>query len=181
KFGMCCTPNCTGKACGDDGCGGSCGECSCGTLLLTWGVPGGTGNGELRRPGDAATDASGNIYVADADNHRIQKFDARGTFLTTWGASARGTGSSATPSAWRPTGAGTSTSRMRTTAAFRSSTRAAPSSWRGVVAAPLASRPTGPVTSTSRRTPASRSSPAREHGFPLVVATVGAPQVKPAR
>src|SRR5438093_1620316 len=87
KFGMCCTPNCTGKACGDDGCGGSCGECSCGTLLLTWGVPGGTGNGELRRPGDAATDASGNIYVADADNHRIQKFDASGTFLTAWGSS----------------------------------------------------------------------------------------------
>src|SRR5213595_1964367 len=92
KFGMCCTPNCTGKACGDDGCGGSCGECSCGTLLLTWGVPGGTGNGELRRPGDAATDASGNIYVADADNHRIQKFDASGTFLTTWGRDGTGNG-----------------------------------------------------------------------------------------
>jgi len=23
----CCTPNCIGKACGDDGCGGSCGPC----------------------------------------------------------------------------------------------------------------------------------------------------------
>ena len=29
KFGVCCTPDCTGKACGDDGCGGSCGECTC--------------------------------------------------------------------------------------------------------------------------------------------------------
>ena len=25
-----CTPNCAGKACGDDGCGGSCGTCSVG-------------------------------------------------------------------------------------------------------------------------------------------------------
>ena len=27
KFGVCCTPDCTGKECGDDGCGGSCGTC----------------------------------------------------------------------------------------------------------------------------------------------------------
>jgi hypothetical protein len=27
-FGICCTPNCTGKDCGDDGCGGSCGTCT---------------------------------------------------------------------------------------------------------------------------------------------------------
>src|SRR5439155_330525 len=98
KFGVCCTPNCTGKACGDDGCGGSCGECSCGTLLLTWGVPGGTGNGELRRPGDVATDASGNIYVADGPpNDRIQKFDANGTFLTTWGSFGSGNGQLSNP------------------------------------------------------------------------------------
>ena len=25
--GVCCTPNCTGKECGDDGCGGTCGSC----------------------------------------------------------------------------------------------------------------------------------------------------------
>ncbi len=29
KFGVCCTPDCTGNVCGDDGCGGSCGECTC--------------------------------------------------------------------------------------------------------------------------------------------------------
>jgi len=28
KFGVCCTPDCTGKECGDDGCGGSCGTCT---------------------------------------------------------------------------------------------------------------------------------------------------------
>src|SRR5438034_11556817 len=26
-FGVCCTPDCTGKECGDDGCVGSCGAC----------------------------------------------------------------------------------------------------------------------------------------------------------
>src|SRR2546427_6980035 len=28
RFGVCCTPDCTGKECGDDGCGGSCGICT---------------------------------------------------------------------------------------------------------------------------------------------------------
>ena len=28
KFGVCCTPDCTGKDCGDDECGGSCGTCT---------------------------------------------------------------------------------------------------------------------------------------------------------
>jgi DNA-binding beta-propeller fold protein YncE len=27
----------------------------------------------------------GYVYVADTDNHRIQKFDGNGTFITTWG------------------------------------------------------------------------------------------------
>ena len=31
-----------------------------------------------------ATDGSGNVYVADTGNHRIQKFDASGSFLTAW-------------------------------------------------------------------------------------------------
>jgi hypothetical protein len=30
--GECCTPNCTDKTCGDDGCGGSCGDCGAGTF-----------------------------------------------------------------------------------------------------------------------------------------------------
>ncbi len=36
-------------------------------------------------PGGIAVDKSGNIYVADTWNHRIQKFDPSGKFLTTWG------------------------------------------------------------------------------------------------
>src|SRR5262249_50702417 len=62
------------------------------TFLLKWGVPSGTGNGELISSTGVATDASGNVYVADTGNHRIQKFDASGTFLTTWGSSGSGNG-----------------------------------------------------------------------------------------
>ena len=45
-----------------------------------------------------ATDGSGNVYVADAGNHRIQKFDASGTFLTAWGSYGSGDGQFAYPS-----------------------------------------------------------------------------------
>ena len=31
--------------------------------------------------------ADGNIYVADAHNYRVQKFDSEGKFLATWGTS----------------------------------------------------------------------------------------------
>ena len=65
---------------------------ACGTFLLKWGVPSGTGNGELNQPFGVATDGSGNVYVADTFNHRIQKFDASGTFLTTWGSQGSGNG-----------------------------------------------------------------------------------------
>ncbi|MEA2574768.1 MAG: hypothetical protein QOH93_2066 [Chloroflexia bacterium] len=36
-------------------------------------------------PGGLAVDKTGNIYVADTWNHRIQKFDSEGHFLKTWG------------------------------------------------------------------------------------------------
>jgi uncharacterized repeat protein (TIGR01451 family) len=37
-------------------------------------------------------DNADNIYVADTYNHRIQKFDSSGNFLTTWGALGSGNG-----------------------------------------------------------------------------------------
>src|SRR5439155_1222870 len=55
----------------------------CGTFLLKWGVPS-RPYWDLIGPSGAATDGSGNVYVADALNYRIQKFDANGTFLTAW-------------------------------------------------------------------------------------------------
>jgi len=43
-----------------------------------------------------ATDGSGNVYVADAFNIRVQKFDASGAFLAAWG-SERAPGEFGTP------------------------------------------------------------------------------------
>jgi DNA-binding beta-propeller fold protein YncE len=45
----------------------------------------GSGDGELRNPLAVAVDAEDNIYVADTDNHRIQKFTRDGKFLARWG------------------------------------------------------------------------------------------------
>lgn len=38
------------------------------------------------------TDANGNVYVADAGNHRVQKFDSSGTYITQFGESGSGDG-----------------------------------------------------------------------------------------
>jgi uncharacterized protein (DUF2147 family) len=48
------------------------------------GAIGGLG-GELDFPSGAATDAAGNIYVADEGNARIQKFDSSGNWERAWG------------------------------------------------------------------------------------------------
>ncbi len=42
-------------------------------------------NGQFAFPRNLAIDAQGNIYVADSDNSRVQKFDANGKFLLAWG------------------------------------------------------------------------------------------------
>ena len=56
-----------------------------GNFLREWG---GTGSdeGRFRQPGDVAVDASGNVFVADTLNHRIQVFDSAGKFIRAWGA-----------------------------------------------------------------------------------------------
>jgi sugar lactone lactonase YvrE len=48
------------------------------------GTTGGLG-GEMSFPVGIATDAGGNVYVADVFNRRIQKFDSSGNFLRAWG------------------------------------------------------------------------------------------------
>jgi sugar lactone lactonase YvrE len=45
----------------------------------------GTGDGEFQEPWSVAIAPDGSVYVADTWNHRIQKFDASGRFLTKWG------------------------------------------------------------------------------------------------
>jgi uncharacterized repeat protein (TIGR01451 family) len=77
---------------------------SSGTFLRTWGwgvdsgaaafeictsgcqagsVGGGDGQFDTLR--GVATDAAGNVYAADSDNQRVQKFNSSGTFLRAWG------------------------------------------------------------------------------------------------
>jgi DNA-binding beta-propeller fold protein YncE len=52
-------------------------------FVLAWGSEG-SGDGEFNLPADVALDRSGNVYVADLDNHRIQVFTSDGAFLTKW-------------------------------------------------------------------------------------------------
>src|SRR6185503_16752180 len=49
-----------------------------------WGSNG-TDPGQFQTPEGVAVGAGGTVYVADSLNDRIQKFDADGVFLTTWG------------------------------------------------------------------------------------------------
>ncbi len=55
-----------------------------GKWLMSWGEPGqgpGALPGQFQRPHSIATDAAGNVYVADRGNARIQVFDGTGKFL----------------------------------------------------------------------------------------------------
>ena len=54
-----------------------------------WGTFG-AGNSQFNYPVGIAVDSSGNVYVADTSNNRIQKFASDGTFITKWGAAGSG-------------------------------------------------------------------------------------------
>jgi len=45
----------------------------------------GSGDGEFAWPQSLIIDGSGNVYVSDQGNGRIQVFDAHGRFLRKWG------------------------------------------------------------------------------------------------
>lgn len=66
------------------------------TLLAEWGSPG-SGDGEFDGPGALAMDAAGNLYITDIGNHRIQKFDGDGNFITRWGEEGTGDGQFSSP------------------------------------------------------------------------------------
>ena len=55
-----------------------------GKPLATWGGGPGSGEGQFNFITALAVDELGNVYIADFQNTRIQKFDARGQFLTQW-------------------------------------------------------------------------------------------------
>ena len=54
-----------------------------GVFVTSWGTRG-NGPGQFSGPHGIATDRSGRVYVADRTNHRIQIFDANGTFIDQW-------------------------------------------------------------------------------------------------
>ncbi len=54
------------------------------TAVQTWGSIG-TGDGQFVSPHGIALAPDGSIYVADGDNHRIQKFDQQGNFVLAFG------------------------------------------------------------------------------------------------
>jgi len=60
-------------------------------LLATWGGYG-SGSGKFIYPWGMAFDASGNVYVADQGNNRIQKFSSSGAFLSQLGSRGNGNG-----------------------------------------------------------------------------------------
>src|SRR5207302_1702605 len=87
-----CCPN--GQVCAQTSGGNSC-ACVCNAQTLPcpfvtkWGSQGG-GDGQFANPTGVAVDGSGNVFVADSGNDRIQKFTNTGTFLTKWGSYGSG-------------------------------------------------------------------------------------------
>jgi len=57
-------------------------------------------------PTSVAIDISGNVYVADTENHRIQKFSSSGAFITNWGNKGSGDGEFDEPHGLTTDGAG---------------------------------------------------------------------------
>ncbi len=48
--------------------------------------------GQLRSPWGIAIDSAGDVYVSDTGNHRVEKFDKEGNFITQWGGYGNGNG-----------------------------------------------------------------------------------------
>src|SRR6478752_4195364 len=61
-------------------------------FITKWGSLG-TGNGQFQNVGHIVADSkTGNIFVVDQGNKRIQKFDSNGKFITKWGSLGTGNG-----------------------------------------------------------------------------------------
>jgi DNA-binding beta-propeller fold protein YncE len=63
-----------------------------GTLIRQYKAALGNANGQLNAPRDAATDSSGDIYVADFANNRMVEFSPTFTFIRAWGSKGTAAG-----------------------------------------------------------------------------------------
>jgi DNA-binding beta-propeller fold protein YncE len=75
-----------------------------GKLLLALGTSDkpGTGHDQFNKPTDVAFGPSGEVFVSDGyGNNRVMQFDARGTFVRTWGKAGKGPGEFNLPHAVR--------------------------------------------------------------------------------
>src|ERR671922_3046903 len=61
------------------------------SLANKWGSFG-TADGQFLGPFGVAVDSSGNVYIGDCENDRIQIFDSDGNFITKWGSEGSGDG-----------------------------------------------------------------------------------------
>jgi sugar lactone lactonase YvrE len=79
-----------------------------GLRLAAWGEKGNGGadgsSPKFNQPYSVTTDSSGNIYVADRENHRVQKLDPQGIRLAAWGASGSGGSTGGSPQFDSPQG-----------------------------------------------------------------------------
>jgi streptogramin lyase len=105
--GQCvCAPSCGGRQCGDNGCGGSCGNCGQGQTCnvqgqcvpqlayefnMAWGSQG-TEDGQFQNPEAIAADGTGNVFVTQIGNDRVQRFSSSGVFGKKWGAQGSANG-----------------------------------------------------------------------------------------
>ena len=76
------------------------------TPTVATALPGGSAEGQFAAPLGIAVDGVGNVYVADNQNHRIQKFSTSGDFLATWGSEGAGNGQFQFPGGVTVDGAG---------------------------------------------------------------------------
>ncbi|HXX05640.1 MAG TPA: 6-bladed beta-propeller, partial [Candidatus Bathyarchaeia archaeon] len=61
-------------------------------FVIQWGVYGLQTNGQFAFPQGIAVDSSGNVYVTDQGNRRVQQFDNDGNFKFAWGTTGSGNG-----------------------------------------------------------------------------------------
>jgi tripartite motif-containing protein 71 len=61
------------------------------TFVMSFGTSG-SGDGQFNRPQSVAVDSSGNIYVVDELNYRIQKFGSNGAYIGQFGTQGTGNG-----------------------------------------------------------------------------------------